>query len=83
VPLDRLGPAAVISARQVVGDLPTVELDQAARRAVVHGRAVEDSGAAGQRGSGAVIALVDRGELVAVARSEQGWLHPTVVLETP
>ena len=83
VPLDQLSPAAVISARSVLGDLPTVELDQTARRAVVHGRAVADSGAAGQRGSGAVIALVDRGELVAIARSEQGWLHPTVVLETP
>jgi len=83
VPLDQLSPAAVISARSVLGDLPTVELDEAARRAVVHGRAVEDSGAAGQRVSGAVIALVDRGELVAIARSEQGWLHPTVVLETP
>ena len=83
VPLDQLSPAAVISARSVLGDLPTVELDEAARRAVVHGRAVEDSGTAGQRGSGAVIALVDRGELVAIARSEQGWLHPTVVLETP
>ena len=83
VPLDQLSPAAVISARSVLGDLPTVELDETARRAVVHGRAVEDSGAAGQRVSGAVIALVDRGELVAIARSEQGWLHPTVVLETP
>ena len=88
VPLDQLSPAAVVSARSVLGDLPTVELDQAARRAVVHGRAVADSGAGalwagGQRGSGAVVALVERGELVAIARSEQGWLRPTVVLATP
>jgi len=83
VPLDQLSVDAIIPARRVLGDLPTVQLDQKTRAAVVHGRAVEDSEAAGQRGSGAVIALVDRGELVAIARSEQGWLHPTVVLETP
>jgi tRNA pseudouridine55 synthase len=83
VPLDQLTPAAVISARSVLGDLPAVELDPAARRAVVHGRAVVDGAAAGQRGSGAVVALVAGGELVAVARGQDGWLHPTVVLETP
>ncbi len=82
VPLDRLSPAAVISARQVLGDLPTVELDQAARRAVVHGRAVAEGGKAGKRVSGEVVALLDAGELVAVARAEDGWLRPTVVLGT-
>lgn len=83
VPLDQLGPDAVISARSVLGDLPTVELDQIARRAVVHGRAVEDRWAAGQRGSGVAVALLGEGELVAVARAENGWLHPAVVLENP
>ena len=83
VPLDRLSPDAVISARKVLGDLPTVELDQKDRVAVVHGRAVVDGAAAGQRDSGAVVALVAAGELVAVARGQDGWLHPTVVLEMP
>ncbi|MGZ8393024.1 MAG: tRNA pseudouridine(55) synthase TruB [Gemmatimonadales bacterium] len=83
VTLDQLSPAAIISARAVVGDLPTVELDQKDRVAVRHGRAVEDSGAAGRPGGGAVVALVAGGELVAVARGQEGWLHPTVVLETP
>jgi len=88
VPLDQLSPAAVISARSVLGDLPTVELDETARRAVVHGRAVEDSGAGalwagGKRASGTVVALLGAGELVAVARAEDGWLRPTVVLEEP
>jgi tRNA pseudouridine55 synthase len=83
VPFDQLSRDAVISARSVLGDLPTVELDESARLAVAHGRAVPETGAAGQRGSGAVVALVAGGELVAVARGEDGWLHPTVVLETP
>lgn len=83
VPLDQLGPDAVVSARSVLGDLPTVELDQTARRAVVHGRAVEDSGTAGPRDSGVAVALLGDGELVAVARAENGWLHPSVVLATP
>jgi tRNA pseudouridine55 synthase len=82
VSLDQLSPAAVVSARSVLGHLPTLELDQAARRAVVHGRAVEESGEAGKRESGEVVALLDAGELVAVARAEDGWLRPIVVLGT-
>jgi tRNA pseudouridine55 synthase len=82
VSLDQLSPAAVVSARSVLGHLPTLELDQAARRAVVHGRAVEVSGEAGKRESGEVVALLDAGELVAVARAEDGWLRPIVVLGT-
>ena len=88
VPLDQLSPAAVVSARSVLGDLPTVELDEAAQRAVVHGRAVEDSGAGalragGRRVSGEVVGLLRDGELVAVAKALDGWLQPTVVLATP
>lgn len=83
VPLDQLSRAAVISARSVLGDLPTVELDQVSRLAVAHGRAVEDSGEAGQRGSGEVVVLLGDGELVAIAQAQDGWLRPTVVLVTP
>ena len=79
IPLDRLGPEAVLPALDVLRDLPVIELDQAARAAVLHGRAVADSGAAGQQGSGPV-ALVAGDELVAVARREDGLLYPTVVL---
>lgn len=81
VPLDQLDADAIIPARRVLVDLPTVELDQTARAAVVHGRAVEGSGAAGQQGGG-MVALMAGDDLVAVARTEGGWLHPTVVLET-
>jgi hypothetical protein len=56
-------------------------LDPAALTAVKHGRAVKDSGAAGIRGTGEAVALLGDGELVAVARVEDGWLRPTVVLE--
>jgi tRNA pseudouridine55 synthase len=83
LPLDRVSPAGLILAREVVSDLPWVELDQPARQDVAHGRAVADGRRAEQRGGGAVVALVAAGELVAIARSEEGWLHPTVVLETP
>jgi tRNA pseudouridine55 synthase len=80
VTLEQLGPAAVLPAQSVLPDLPSVDLDEAARNAVAHGRAVADSRAAGQRGSGAV-ALIAGGELVGVARTHEGWLRPTVVLE--
>jgi tRNA pseudouridine55 synthase len=88
VSLERLSPAALIPPRAVLADLPAVELDEAGRNDVAHGRAVVDSGAGalragGQRGSGEVVALVAAGDLVAIARSEEGWLRPTVVLETP
>ena len=83
VSLDRLSPAALIPPRGVLADLPAVELDEAGRKDVAHGRAVRESGEARKRGSGEVVALMRGGELVAVARAEDGWLRPTVVLELP
>ncbi|MEA2713793.1 MAG: tRNA pseudouridine55 synthase [Gemmatimonadales bacterium] len=88
VSLERLSPAALIPPRGVLPDLPAVELDEAGRDDVVQGRAVLDRGAGalwggGRRGSGEVVALVAAGDLVAIARSEEGWLRPSVVLETP
>jgi len=82
VALEQLGPAALLPPQSVLRDLPRVDLDEAARQDVVHGRAVRDSGAAGQRGSGAVVALLGGGELIAVAQAEEGWLRPMVVLDT-
>ena len=91
VPLDRLSPESLIPAQAVLPHLRIVELDQAARVAVLHGRPVVDSGArpeqssqgeVGQRGS-EIVALMAGDELVAVARTEDGWLHPAVVLGTP
>jgi tRNA pseudouridine55 synthase len=81
VTLERVGPAALLPPHALLQHLPRVDLDDAARQAVAHGRAVPDSGAAGQRGSGTAIALLAAGELVAMARAEKGWLYPTVVLE--
>ncbi|HEX6406089.1 MAG TPA: tRNA pseudouridine(55) synthase TruB [Gemmatimonadales bacterium] len=83
VPMDQLGPAALLSPQSVLRDLPSVDLDETGRKAVVHGRAVKDSGAAGQRAGGAVVALMGGGELIAVAQAQDGWLRPTVVLDTP
>ncbi|HKP48909.1 MAG TPA: tRNA pseudouridine(55) synthase TruB [Gemmatimonadales bacterium] len=83
VPLEQLGPAALLSPQSVLRDLPSVDLDDTERKAVVHGRPVKDTGAAGQRAGGAVVALLGGGELIAVAQAEDGWLRPTVVLDTP
>ncbi len=83
VPLEQLGPAALLSPQAVLRDLPSVDLDETERKAVVHGRAVKDSGAAGQRAGGGVVALLGGGELIAVAQAGDGWLRPTVVLDTP
>jgi tRNA pseudouridine55 synthase len=81
VPLERLTQSAVVPARKVLRDMPGIDLDEAGRNDVTHGRAVVDSREAGSRESGEVVALLGDGELVAVARAEDGWLRPTVVLE--
>jgi tRNA pseudouridine55 synthase len=82
VALDQIGPEALLSSRRVLADLPVVDLDESGRNDISHGRAVPDSVAAGQRGSGAVALLV-QGELLAIARPENGRLQPVVVLEAP
>ena len=80
-PLEEVGPAAVVPARAVLQDLPSVILDEAARQAVSHGRPVSDSEAATRIGSKPV-ALLAAGHLIGVAEAVDGWLRPTVVLET-
>jgi tRNA pseudouridine55 synthase len=80
VPLSDLPQACILPPHQVLGDLPSVVLDAAAQQAVVHGRPVKDSGAAGDLGSGEAVALLGDGQLVAVAEAADGWLRPTVVL---
>jgi len=77
VPLERLVPADLLPAREVLRHLPTRELDEPDRLAVSHGRPVPaDPAPAGD------VALLHAGELVAVARAEAGWLRPSVVLGT-
>jgi tRNA pseudouridine55 synthase len=80
VNLERLSPADLVPALQVLPDLPIVDLGSTDRDHVIHGRRVVDSGAAGQRGSGAAVALLSAKQLIAIARAEEGWLYPTVVL---
>lgn len=83
VSLEQLSADALIPPRIVLGDMPTVDLDAEALNAVSHGRAVVDGEAAGKRVSGTVVGLLGDGELVAVAKAEDGWLRPVVVLGTP
>ena len=81
LPLDQVGPDALQPPARVLGHLPAVELDPAAKAAVVHGRAVADGGAVVVPGLPVVLLAGD--ELVAVARPEDGRLQPTVVLASP
>jgi tRNA pseudouridine55 synthase len=81
VPLDAVGPQDLLPPVRVLGHLPAVELDPAAKDAVVHGRAVAVEGEATGRDLPVVLLAGD--ELVAVARPEEGRLRPTVVLATP
>jgi tRNA pseudouridine55 synthase len=80
VPLAEVSPADLRPARAILAHLPAVNLDEAGRRDVLHGRPVE---APEERGSGAEVALLWEGELVAVAREAEGLLRPAVVLGQP
>jgi tRNA pseudouridine55 synthase len=62
----------------LVGGLPRRELSDAERAAVVHGRAVADTGTG--KGEAARVALFHAGELVAVADPIEGQLKPCVVV---
>ncbi len=76
-PLDAVVPGiALLPVRRVLADLPAVELGAAERAAVRHGRAVR-----GERPAGETVVLTSGGDVVAVARADEGWLRPTVVLE--
>lgn len=80
VPLDAVTPERVRPAREVLGHLPSLELSETERREVLHGRPLE---AVERGGSGAEVALLSRGELIAVARETGGRLRPAVVLGVP
>lgn len=67
----------------VLGDMPRVSLDDEARRAVRHGRALPAPAALPGGAAEGLVALAHGGELVAVATARDGRLRPTVVLEGP
>ena len=78
VPLDEVGPETpLLAPRRLVPGMRAHRLDEAAGRAVRHGRALpaapDDAG---------LVSLVEGDRLVAIAEAEGGWLRPRVVLET-
>lgn len=78
VALDAITPESVRPVRAVLRHLPVWELDETARIAVSHGRAVpSDQAADGD------VALVRGDELIAIGRAADGWIRPSVVLGTP
>lgn len=83
LPLERLAPdTSLVPLRRVLAHLPAVELDQAARDAVRHGRSIADGATEAGEG-GAVVSLVAGEDVVAVARVDRDRLRPLVVLEDP
>jgi tRNA pseudouridine55 synthase len=77
VPLEAVEPGVpLLSARRILTDLPAVELGAEERAAVRHGRAVRS-----ERPAGETVVLASGDDVVAVARADDGWLRPTVVLE--
>lgn len=78
LPLDAIdGPAALRPPLAVLGHLPRVALDDAARAHVAHGRVIPRP-----YGVDGTVALVQGNELVAVANAVEGNLQPVVVLAT-
>lgn len=76
VPLEELSvETPLLNPLEVLGRLPTAELDAAGQRAVAHGRPVPDP-----RALEGVVALVREGTLLAVAEAGGGWFRPIVVL---
>lgn len=65
-------------AHVLVSDLPRREVDDAEREAVVHGRAIGETGTG--KGEGGRVALFHAGELIAVADAVDGKLKPGVVV---
>ncbi len=82
LPVADLTAAALRPPLAVLGKMPRVELDEAGRAYVQHGRAIAlPDGATGARGT--YIALVQGEELVAVAEVAGNGLQPIVVLASP
>jgi tRNA pseudouridine55 synthase len=81
VPLAEIGPATpLVPLSRVLDHLPAVALDEAQRADVRHGRRLRSGGAEGQKAREPVV-LTAGGDVVAVARAEEGYLQPMVVLE--
>jgi tRNA pseudouridine55 synthase len=78
LPLDGIeGPASLKPPLAVLPQMRRVELDEAARSYVQHGRAITQDA---QDARGAHVALVQGGELIAVAKVLEDRLQPVVVL---
>ena len=77
LPLDAIDASALKPPLSVLGHMPRVELDDAARAHVAHGRAIpRPDGVEG------TVALVQGSELLAVAEAADERLQPVVVLTT-
>lgn len=75
VALDALGPGTALwPLGAVLGHLPRVVLDEAARIDVGHGRPVAGTMV------GTAVLVAEQGEVLAIAEGDGGWLRPTVVL---
>jgi tRNA pseudouridine55 synthase len=81
VPFTEIGSGTpLVPLTRVLEHLPTVPLDEAERVDVRHGRRLSGRGIDGQGRRGPVV-LTANGDVVAVARVDEGYLQPVVVLE--
>lgn len=81
VPLGDIGPETpLLPLVRVLGHLPARLLSDGERADVRHGRRVAGSGGEEQQGGDTVV-LTAQGDVVAVARTQDGFLQPVVVLE--
>jgi tRNA pseudouridine55 synthase len=82
VPLADVGPGTpLVPLTRVLEHLPAVALDEVQRADARHGRKVAGRGTEGRTGGEAVVLTAD-GTVVAVARPEEGYLQPVVVLDS-
>ena len=79
VPLEALTRELVFPPQRILSHLPAITLDPGGSRDIRHGRRVRSGDDVPRQGE--AIALLEGGDLIAIARAEDGWLQPTLVLE--
>jgi tRNA pseudouridine55 synthase len=79
VPLEALTRELVFPAQRILSHLPAITLDPDGSRDIRHGRRVRSADDVPRQAE--AIALLEGSDLIAIARAEDGWLQPTVVLE--
>jgi tRNA pseudouridine55 synthase len=75
VELDKVSPANLIAMEHLLGSMPRIEVSDSDEKKVMHGNQIRAEGSA-------PLARIfnKKGEFIAVASVENGWVHPRLVL---